>query len=417
MLLVAAYVAVEAVRALLDGSHADTTVFGVAIAAISLAVLPPLGVLKMRVARGLESQALRGDGVLTLAAATLAGITLVALLANSALTGGGQTPQPRYSSLSPLQARPSRGCSSPLRLTGGRFRQIRVRAPGRLLGRRSCLQAASPSAASPSLRLAVFFSLSSWELGVLIFAVVGGACVVGVLTGRFLRANSERHREPIGALQGALLGVVGLILAFGLSLAVGRYQDRRADVVSDANTIGTAYLRAQTIAEPQRTASLALLRSYNDLAIRVTHEIPGSAAIRATSAQQELLQRRLWHLAGESLNARPRDSAPRLYVDSLNAMIDQQNVRLSGLNNRVPNEVLWLELLGAAVALGLLALYLSVLGRGMIPIAAAAVIVSFLVLVTFDLDRPTRGLIEIPATPLLAEKATMSLPPAAPAPR
>ena len=285
-----------------------------------------------------------------------------------------------------------------------------------MLGRRFCLQAVSPSAASPSLRLAMFFSLSSWELGVLIFAVVGGACVVGVLTGRFLRANSERHREPIGALQGALLGVVGLILAFGLSLAVGRYQDRRADVVGDANTIGTAYLRAQTIAEPQRTASLALLRSYNDLAIRITHEIPGSAAIRATSAQQELLQRRLWHLAGESLNARPRDSAPRLYVDSLNAMIDQQNVRLSGLNNRVPNEVLWLELLGAAVALGLLALYLSVLGRGMIPIAVAAVIVSFLVLVTFDLDRPTRGLIEIPATPLLAEKATMSLLPAAPAP-
>lgn len=129
------------------------------------------------------------------------------------------------------------------------------------------------------------------------------------------------------------------------------------------------------------------------------------------------MQRGLWRLAGESLNARPRDSAPRLYVDSLNAMIDQQTVRLSGLNNRVPNEVLWLELLGAAVALGLLALYLSVLGRGMIAIAVAAVIVSFLVLVTFDLDRPTRGLIEIAATPLLAEKATMSLPPAAPAPR
>ena len=101
----------------------------------------------------------------------------------------------------------------------------------------------------------------------------------------------------------------------------------------------------------------------------------------------------------ESLNARPRDSAPRLYVDSLNAMIDQQTVRLSGLNNRVPNEVLWLELLGAAVALGLLALYLSVLGRGIVPIAAAAAIVSFLVLVTFDLDRPTRGLITVPASP------------------
>ena len=79
--------------------------------------------------------------------------------------------------------------------------------------------------------------------------------------------------------------------------------------------------------------------------------------------------------------------------------------------------MLWLELLGAAVALGLLALYLSMLGKGPIPIVVAAVIVSFLVLITFDLDRPTRVLIQIPATPLLAERATMSLPPAAPAPR
>jgi len=263
----------------------------------------------------------------------------------------------------------------------------------------------------------VFFSLSSWELGFLILVVVGGASALGVLAGRYLRENSETYREPIGVLQGALLGVVGLILAFGLSLAVGRYQDRRADVVTDANTIGTAYLRAQTITEPQRTSSLALLRTYNDLAIRVTYEIPGTAAIRATSAQQGQLQRRLWRLAGETLNARPRDSAPRLYLESLNDMIDHQTVRLSGLNNRVPDPVLWLELLGAAVALGLLALYLSVLGKGLVPIVVAAVIVSFLVFVTFDLDRPTRGLIQIPATPLLAEKATMSLPPAAPAPR
>jgi hypothetical protein len=263
----------------------------------------------------------------------------------------------------------------------------------------------------------VFFSLTSWELWLLVFAVIGGAAALGGLIGRYLRRHSERYREPIGVLQGALFGVVGLILAFGLSLAVGRYQARRADVVTDANAIGTAYLRAQTIAEPQRSRSLALLRRYNDLAIRVTTEIPGSTSIRATSAEQARLQRALWRLAGETLSAHPRDTAPRLYVDSLNEMIDQQDVRLSGLNNRVPDAVLWLELLGAALALGLLALYLSVLGRGLIPVGAAAVVVSFLVLVTFDLDRPTRGLIEVPATPLLAEKATMSLPPAAPAPR
>ena len=44
--------------------------------------------------------------------------------------------------------------------------------------------------------------------------------------------------------------------------------------------------------------------------------------------------------------------------------------------------------------------YLSILGRGVISVLLAAVLVTALLLVTFDLDRPTRGLITVPDTPL-----------------
>jgi hypothetical protein len=259
----------------------------------------------------------------------------------------------------------------------------------------------------------VFFSLSSWALALIIFGVVFGLALVGVAMGRYLRKHSETLKEPVGALQAALLGVVGLLLAFGLTLAVGRYQDRRAAVVSEANAIGTTYLRAETLAEPARTRSLELLRPYTDLAIRLSSEVPGSGAAKRTAAGEDMLQRQLWSLAGESLVAAPVASAPRLYVDSLNTMIDQQTVRVSALNNRVPGAVLALEVIGAAVALGLLGLYLSVLGRGLVPMVLAAALVTLLLLVTFDLDRPTRGLITVPDTPLTALRASMALPPAA----
>jgi divalent metal cation (Fe/Co/Zn/Cd) transporter len=85
MFVVAMYVGFEAVRALVDGSHPESSAFGFGIAAISLLVLPVLGVMKLRVAGRLGSPALRGDAVLTLAAAALAAITLVALLTNSLL--------------------------------------------------------------------------------------------------------------------------------------------------------------------------------------------------------------------------------------------------------------------------------------------------------------------------------------------
>ena len=84
-------------------------------------------------------------------------------------------------------------------------------------------------------------------------------------------------REPFAALQAALLGVVGLILAFGLALAVGRYESRRAAVVEEANAIGTTYLRAQTLAEPFRTASLERLISYTDTSIRLSDSVPSSS--------------------------------------------------------------------------------------------------------------------------------------------
>ena len=259
----------------------------------------------------------------------------------------------------------------------------------------------------------MFFSLSSWALALVILAVVGAFTAGGVLLGRYLRKHSDTLREPFGVLQAALLGVVGLILAFGLSLAVGRYENRRAAVVDDANTIGTTYLRAQFLSEPERGESLALLRQYTDLALRLSNEVPNSDAMRRTAAEQEVVQRRLWRLAGEAVDRAPLATAPRLYVETLNEMIDQQTVRVAGLNNRVPGAVLILEVLGAAFALGLLGLYLSVLGRGLVPMLLAAALVSMLLLVTFDLDRPTRGLIKIPATPLEALRASMALPPAA----
>jgi hypothetical protein len=262
----------------------------------------------------------------------------------------------------------------------------------------------------------VFFRLSSWELALIIFATVGTATLAGLVLGRYLRKHSATLREPFSVLQAALLGVVGLILAFGLSLAVGRYEDRRAATVAEANAIGTTYLRAQLIAEPARSRSLELLRRYTTLAVAMAHEIPDSPAMRRTVAAQGVLQRRLWRLAGQAIAAAPVASAPRLYVDSLNSTIDQQSVRVASLNNRVPGAVLGLEVIGAAIALALLALHISILGRGLVAMVGAAALVTVLLLVTFDLDRPTRGLIEVPATPLESVRASMALPPAASGP-
>ena len=154
-------------------------------------------------------------------------------------------------------------------------------------------------------------------------------------------AASEREsfREPFGVLQGALIGFMGLVLAFGLSLAVGRYESRRSDVVAEANAIGTTYLRAQTLPEPVRTQSLDLLRSFTRTSIAIADTTPGSADNRAI-ADSGRLESNLWALAGQALDQQPAASAPRLYTEALNDMFDAQSDRVYGLTNRVPTAVL-----------------------------------------------------------------------------
>lgn len=263
----------------------------------------------------------------------------------------------------------------------------------------------------------LFFELSTWLLVSLVAVVVIFATAIGWSIGKAVRPRSEDLREPFSVMQGALLGFMGLVLAFGLSLAVGRYEARRAAVVDEANAIGTTYLRAETIAEPQRSQSLALLRRYTDTSLIVSHTVPGSAAqVRATSAS-ERLQRQLWTLAGQALNTAPTASAPRLYVESLNEMFDLESSRVASLSNRVPTPVLILEILGASIAIGALALHLATIGgRGVFTVVIAAGLVIVILLVTFDLDRPVRGFIRVPVGPLVQVRAEMVAPPAASAP-
>ncbi len=262
----------------------------------------------------------------------------------------------------------------------------------------------------------MFFTLSSWQLALVLAGIMFGATAIGLVAGRSLSRHADTLREPLGVVQGALLTLVGLVLAFGLAMAVSRYDARRAAVVDDANTIGTAYLRAQTLREPVRGLSLPLYVEYTDASLRLSDAVPGSAAARSAIAAESALQRRLWSLAGRALDAQPTESAPRLYVESLNEMIDQQTTRVSALNNRVPSAILWVEVIGAATALGLMALYLAALSRGVVTMLLAAGLLTMLLFVTFDLDRPKRGFIKVPTAPLVALRASMELPPATGAP-
>jgi divalent metal cation (Fe/Co/Zn/Cd) transporter len=78
LVAVAIYLAEEAVRDLVTGTHAETSTASLVIAAAAVAVLTPLAIAKRRVANRLGSRALHADSMLSAMGAALAVVTLVA---------------------------------------------------------------------------------------------------------------------------------------------------------------------------------------------------------------------------------------------------------------------------------------------------------------------------------------------------
>lgn len=81
--ILAPYIAVESIRALVDGSHAETSIVGIALAASSLVVMPYLGRAKQRIGSRIGSSATASEGKQNLLCAYLAAALLVGLLGNT----------------------------------------------------------------------------------------------------------------------------------------------------------------------------------------------------------------------------------------------------------------------------------------------------------------------------------------------
>ncbi len=81
--ILAPYVGIESIRALIGGQHPEVSPVGIALAAGSVAIMPVLGIAKQRLADQLGSAATKGEGRQNMLCAYLAGALLIGLLGNA----------------------------------------------------------------------------------------------------------------------------------------------------------------------------------------------------------------------------------------------------------------------------------------------------------------------------------------------
>jgi hypothetical protein len=214
-----------------------------------------------------------------------------------------------------------------------------------------------------------------------------------------LSHDPEGARSGFGAIEGSVLALLGLLLAFTVSGAGARFDTRRNLIVEETNAIGTAYLRLDMLPTAAQPALRESFRRYLDARIEVYRKLPDIAAAKEALARSAKLQGEIWRQAVAAVRAEGAPpQAPQVLLPALNAMIDITTTRTMATLLHPP-KIIFVMLFVLALGSALLSGY-GMAGnksRSWLHILCFAFVVAVTVYVILDIEYPRLGLIRIDA--------------------
>jgi hypothetical protein len=239
-------------------------------------------------------------------------------------------------------------------------------------------------------------------LFVLSFVILWVSAQLGTrfLTG--VRDLEQEEREDFGFILGATLTLLGLIIGFSFSMAIGRYDQRKNYEEEEANAIGTEYLRADLLPGGNAEKIQALLKQYLDQRI-VFYRTRDQNALQGIDADTARLQNEMWSAVKSAALTQPTP-VTALAVSGMNDVLNSQGYTQAAWWNRIPIAA-WGLMAAIAVCcnvmVGFGARHAKDKVRNFLLLVLPLVIsISFLLLA--DIDSPRTGFIRVSPQNLLS---------------
>ncbi|HEX2843191.1 hypothetical protein [Hyphomicrobium sp.] len=243
--------------------------------------------------------------------------------------------------------------------------------------------------------------------------LVAAALIAGLMAAHelgFRLGSSTRSADQILDRQVTLVrastaALVAFLIGFTFSGAASRFIDRLDIIVKESNAVGTAYLRADVIAEPYRSELKDAIREYTRDRIKLL----GGAdhpQIDSLLAKVSGLHDRMWQSAIEAT----RDNAPLMAVvlPPINDVIDLHATHLAMARRHLPLPILAALLGTIAIGVGLLGFGNGRVNRRFSLLDSVyGVVLAIALWMTIDLDHPGMGMLRVNGSSFEAALAAM----------
>jgi hypothetical protein len=211
--------------------------------------------------------------------------------------------------------------------------------------------------------------------------------------------DQKTDKAAAGLIDGAIFGLMGLLIAFTFSGAASRLDHRRDLVINEANAIGTAYLRLSLLPTEMQPPLRDLFRQYLDARLEVFQKLPDMAAAEASQLRANNLQSQIWPMAVDACQASGSVPATTLLLSALNEMFDMATLRTMTSRVMHPPVVIFIMLFALALLSSLLAGYSMGSNRdsNRFHVIGFAAIIAVTVYVILDIEYPRAGFIRVDA--------------------
>ena len=154
--------------------------------------------------------------------------------------------------------------------------------------------------------------------------------------------NITEYNTGLGPIEGALLGLLSLLLAFTFNFSASRYDARRETIISEANDIGTAVLRTNLYPDSVRKLLKADFKQYIEARINYYEVGADENKIQSASDKSALISQKIWNSVA-LLSQEPENILrSQQMIPAVNSMIDITSVRDDKRIAYVPNSIMYL---------------------------------------------------------------------------
>ena len=238
-------------------------------------------------------------------------------------------------------------------------------------------------------------------LGLLLGIVLAFAMDVGrQIAVRYKINQTPDRKEQMVTIRDGFFILLSLLLGFTLTFAATRLAERRSLAVEEAVSIGTTYLRANTLPQPYRDHSKQLLGEYVDA--RLALDESDRSQFNEAMSRSQHIQEELW-LDAATVAQNDRSAIIAVYVNSLNETIDLDAKRVAAFEYHIAPPI-WIPIISVSIIAGFTR-GATMASRFWLSLILIPITIAIVVALTADLDTPSHGFIRLDQRPLQRLKA------------